>query len=674
MSFLACSGYEISRTICIGVHRAFDLLWLWGKDKETLAGRAKYHTSMDGAILFLDTVVRRKRKRCSCDTCFVCYGDSMPAGEHESAQYIQEWTDDLGLWHFPDAYTYLPPQSRIDSAGSVPRRDLETVRISGTPDKPKPSQTFPPSKSSTERELVTVDSFIKQYTSAKRMKAKRLRFVDLANQDKLPGCSSEASNGKSLQLRPSVIQKSSCLASSSKTAEFISPLSSPIRNKPQRQGTKKTVRSRPLAQRLVEAVVMTHGEPSDELLQKTRKEEANNTRRPLIFVPQSAATLSGSKSCTRTRPRKRTLIDARKTTPFRASVFHTGNKKLTNETPRSYERIASQALRALPGDELQQHMDQLSSSPCARKRRGEENIWVSEPLPLKMVAAPLSGARATPRLNKKMSKKVAATVSHVPTKVKFGHRRKTAPTKATVASTSATRQYISVYRRPLDFVAVPAQIRKTTQPTPIVPAAAPSINCPPMNVIIPTDTAKAPAKPMFEPFTSTSLHQPPKVPVFTNPTNPQSTISPLPPSSTISSGLSSEQHVKCSSTIISVDASQEPTTTNTKNPTSLNKPNAGRLPTTANDSIHTKSSSSPGSRVESQKPLRPLGSFFDEFCETGRQVLIRQRSDEEARQKVERRKSNSVPTSNKAIKAFIRNSVQKHPSTTVPSSTRSSNV
>ena len=120
-----------------------------------------------------------------------------------------------------------------------------------------------------------------------------------------------------------------------------------------------------LAEKLLTAVMMTCGEPNDDLLPSEADE---STALPMVAEPRSL---------TRSKPRKWGLVDPRKVTaPFRASAFPTTGKGRTlAETPTSYEpfvyeRFGEARESNNRGGDIEDWQElQGPSSPCVVKAR-----------------------------------------------------------------------------------------------------------------------------------------------------------------------------------------------------------------------------------------------------------------------------------------------------------------
>ena len=211
---------------------------------------------------------------------------------------------------------------------------------------------------------MTVDTFLKQRVCPtpqipRKFKARVHKLTNADNSDGEMEC---------LHLRSRRIQRT---AADCATPSRPLGISHPIRK------SRKTKRNR-LAEKLLTAVMMTSGEPNEDLLQSGGDERVS-----LPMVAEKPRSLTGSK------PRKWGLVDPRKViAPFRASVFPTtGNGRTLAETPTSYEQFAYERFEVAReshnrGGDIEDWRQgvQEPSSPCVVKARARrDTVNFNEP-------------------------------------------------------------------------------------------------------------------------------------------------------------------------------------------------------------------------------------------------------------------------------------------------------
>ncbi len=199
--------------------------------------------------------------------------------------------------------------------------------------------------------LVTVDTFLKRRVRKYKARFNKLTTVE-EDDDEV-----ECLHLRSRRIQRTIADRPVPRSSDSDADEALHSI-----RKDRHRKFRRPKRNR-LAEKLLTAVMMTSGEPNEELLQSGADDE--NPRIPLsmVAVPRPS---------TISKPRKWCLVDPRKVaTPFRASVFRmTGEGRTLAETPMSYERFAHQrfeVVRETNNDGVECWRGE-PSSPCERRR------------------------------------------------------------------------------------------------------------------------------------------------------------------------------------------------------------------------------------------------------------------------------------------------------------------
>ncbi|KAF8635181.1 hypothetical protein AX15_000513 [Amanita polypyramis BW_CC] len=409
-------------------------------------------TSMDSTLEDLnsgDFVVRRKRRRhpayCGNHCCLLCYDDSPVYPEELALPQLQQsppLSGQLDIAYSTDSDTlFQRPPSRTayaDQNDACTSNDRDSQQTS--PESQAEPDVVPPGTGAIN--LVTVDNFLKHYMCAttKKSKTYKARFVKLIGQQDDPVI---AHGTEYLRLRSRQIER---LVSSRRPSTSPGSDSVPPTRTSRRQGSpkrRKQKRNR-LATKLLNAVIVTSGEPNEDLLQSVADDE--NLRIALQMVPQPPSS---------PKPRKWCLVDPRKVTaPFRASTFKTvGEKKMTVETPMSYGLLTSQqfalAREFARGDPETWVGSQEMSSPCVGTSRRilAKKVVVKSPPPLDLVSlSPRKGGnvhKSSRRIPMRSKVKTRASATNVPSE--YGR--------------FPEGLYLDNGRRPLDMVPVPIKSR-----------------------------------------------------------------------------------------------------------------------------------------------------------------------------------------------------------------------
>lgn len=230
------------------------------------------------------------------------------------------------------------------------------------------NETTAPSNSEDAESLVTVDTFLKRRVRAIGQRARKYKagFNKLTNVEE----EEEEDDVECLDLRSRRIQRTVAdrpLAAPRSSDSDADEAFHSIR-KDRHRKFRRPKRNR-LAEKLLTAVMMTSGEPNEELLQSGADD--GNPRIPLsmVAVPRPS---------TMSKPRKWCLVDPRKVeTPFRASVFRTtGEGRTLAETPMSYERFAHHKFEVANSDGVECWRGE-PSSPCERRRAAKRSDTIS---------------------------------------------------------------------------------------------------------------------------------------------------------------------------------------------------------------------------------------------------------------------------------------------------------
>ncbi|KAM6490505.1 hypothetical protein JOM56_013848 [Amanita muscaria] len=316
----------------------------------------------------------------------------------------------------------------------------------------EPHVSLEPNPLDTDMGTVAVDSFLENChgTKTRKRKTYRAKYRVLSDSNEGTATPRPTSRADILQLRSRRVVRAPPGHVSVHTPEDTDNdvPASPLSRKSKRQLTHKPAKQkrRHLAERLIDAVVRTSGQPNDELLEAGCKDGD-------LRVPITMETVS--RSLIPDKPRKWSLVDPRKViTPFRVSTFFTkrGRKAMTEQTPTSYERVALHRHVAVVTREAVD-IDgeaQESSSPCQRK------VWRSslvkkskvrfcEPLKLDVVSVDAVNKRKCTR----KSRTKAATS-------RLDSRRSKARTP--LESETLGEQDVHPGRRSLNMVPVPTRL------------------------------------------------------------------------------------------------------------------------------------------------------------------------------------------------------------------------
>ncbi|KAF8716376.1 hypothetical protein AX14_012375 [Amanita brunnescens Koide BX004] len=284
-----------------------------------------------------DFVVRRKRKRHlvsgAYNCCLICNDPAVPALS-ESQTFASSTGQDTTYIGTPCVLLF---RDDVDGSSNTQglRFEVEQDNILGS----IPVETIVPLDDGVP---VTVDTFLKRPTTRTPRKYKT-RFQKPGNSEDRMEC---------LDLRSRRIQRA--------VATPTSPNPNDYGTRKDRRGKARKPKRNRLAEKLLNAVMMTSGEPNEELLQSGSEERICL---PMVAEPRSLA---------RSKPRKWGLVDPRKvTTPFRASVFRTtGQGRTMAGTPMSYERSVFGVDRETDNHDIADWQGlQEPSSPCVVKVR-----------------------------------------------------------------------------------------------------------------------------------------------------------------------------------------------------------------------------------------------------------------------------------------------------------------
>ncbi|KAF8627047.1 hypothetical protein AX17_006387 [Amanita inopinata Kibby_2008] len=366
-----------------------------------------------------DIVVRRKRKRCSGnDDCPLCYVEPVHSMESSTFAKLQVIKPVLGAKFsealYPASETSLPVGA-ISMQTVTPSRNASNTQPIYDAVTPKEDRAIAPNNNGT-KDLITVDDFLRQCTTstrAKKAKTYKLRRINLTNQDNSADTSSETGPASSSPLARS--SKGRCM---------------------RKFGNAK---SKGLAQRLIDAVVMTRGEPSDELAQLgSGGDDPMNTRVPLCLVTENPSSLKSSKLG------KWSLVDPRKVaTPFPASAFRNrGDRNLTGSTLTLYETVASRGLKDVMEAGSADCAAQHSSSPCAKRQKVKNQVRFYEPPALDLVPVKITDESANK--NKKRMRQSPI---------------KTRSSKKKMDTRDMVDEQAAVHCKPLDVASVPTRTK-----------------------------------------------------------------------------------------------------------------------------------------------------------------------------------------------------------------------